>query len=59
MKRSEIKDFKNIPVHTDTHAELSNYGIKGETFDDIVKKILKVYKKYRTVYEKENKGKTK
>jgi hypothetical protein len=49
MKRKSIGDYKNISVHKSTHKELASYGTKDETFDEIVKKVLKIYKKYKDV----------
>lgn len=59
MNRKDTNNYKTLWVHKDTHKEIASYGTKDETYDDIVKKILKVYKKYHAVYEKENEEKIK
>lgn len=36
----------NIQVSRETHKELSKIGRKGQSFDDIVKKLIKFYNDY-------------
>lgn len=53
MKRTEKSSYKSLSIHESIHDELTSYGKKNETYDQILRKILKVYKKYKDVYEKE------
>lgn len=53
MQREDKHNFKTIWVHKSTHKKLSECGITGETYDDVLKKLLKVYKKYKDVDEQE------
>lgn len=48
------KDYKTIWIHKSIHAEINNEGKKGDTYDDIMNRIFKVYRKYKDVYVKEN-----
>ena len=32
--------MKNIAVNDDTHAELKSWGEFGESFDDVIKKLI-------------------
>lgn len=48
------KDYKTIWIHKSIHAEITDEGKKGDTYDDIMTRILKVYRKYKKVYIKEN-----
>ena len=43
---TEVEDveFKIIKVSPETHKELLKLGMKGETFDDIIKKLIKEHK---------------
>lgn len=36
---------KNINISEETHAELNRLGMRGESFDDIIRKCVKSYKK--------------
>ncbi len=40
----EVTDIKIIKVSPETHKELQKLGMKGDTFDDIVKKLIKEHK---------------
>jgi hypothetical protein len=40
----EHVDFKIIKVSPETHKELQKLGMKGETFDDVIKKLIKEHK---------------
>lgn len=46
MERKDRSDYKTLWLHKNTHKQITNYGSKDETYDEILKKILKVYKKY-------------
>jgi predicted CopG family antitoxin len=35
---------KNISISDETHAELNKIGVRGESFDDIIRKCIKAYK---------------
>ena len=39
-----IHTMKNIAVNDDTHAELKSWGEFGESFDDVIKKLMKCCK---------------
>ena len=39
-----VADFKIIKVSPETHKELQNLGTKGETFDDVIKRLINEYK---------------
>jgi pyruvate-formate lyase len=47
MPRPDSGIYKTISVHKKTHKEIASYGNKDETFDDILKRILKVYKEHK------------
>jgi len=36
--------IKLVKLKDDTHAELNSIGLRGETFDDIIKKLIKEHK---------------
>jgi predicted CopG family antitoxin len=36
---------KNISISSETHAELNKIGVRGESFDDIIRKCIEAYKK--------------
>ena len=36
--------MKTLRVRDDTHKELSELGVYGETMDDIIKKVVDFYK---------------
>ena len=36
---------KLVKLKDDTHAELNEIGLRGETFDDIIKRLIREYKK--------------
>jgi hypothetical protein len=40
----EEVEFKIIKVSPEHHKELQKLGMKGDTFDDIIKKLIKEYK---------------
>ena len=42
--RTVVVGRKNISISDETHAELNRLGKRGESFDDIIKKCIKVYK---------------
>lgn len=35
-----MPDYKNIKVHEDTHERLKSHGNMGESFDDLINRIL-------------------
>jgi len=35
-----MPDYKNIKVHEDTHERLQSHGNMGESFDDLINRIL-------------------
>jgi hypothetical protein len=41
---TDVADFKIIKVSPETHKELQKLGVKGDTFDDIIKKLIKEHK---------------
>jgi hypothetical protein len=41
-------DFKIIKVSPETHKKLQKLGMKGETFDDIIKKLIKEHEERET-----------
>jgi hypothetical protein len=41
-------EFKIIKVSPETHKELQKLGMKGDTFDDIIKKLIKEHKERRS-----------
>ena len=53
MERKNRDDYKTIWVHKKTHKQLTTCGNKDETYDDILKKMIRVYRKYKDVYEQE------
>ena len=40
---------KNISISDNTHAELNKIGVRGESFDDIIKKCINAYKREQLV----------
>jgi hypothetical protein len=40
----EVANFKIVKVSPDTHKELQKLGLKGDTFDDIIRKLIKEHK---------------
>jgi hypothetical protein len=44
----EHVDFKIIKVSLETHKELQKLGMKGETFDEVIKKLVKFYKEHKS-----------
>ena len=36
--------IKLVKLKDDTHAELNSIGLRGETFDDIIKRLIKEYR---------------
>jgi predicted CopG family antitoxin len=42
--RTVVAGRKNISISDETHAELNKLGVRGESFDDIIKKCIKAYK---------------
>ena len=40
---------KNISISDNTHAELNKIGVRGESFDDIIKKCIDAYKREQLV----------
>lgn len=38
---------KLVKLKDDTHAQLNEIGMRGETFDDIIKRLIKEYKEKR------------
>lgn len=44
----EHMDFKIIKLSPETHKELQKLGMKGETFDDVIKKLIKFYKEHKS-----------
>jgi hypothetical protein len=43
-QEEDVTEFKIIKVSPETHKELQKLGMKGDTFDDIVKKLIKEHK---------------
>jgi 5-methylcytosine-specific restriction endonuclease McrA len=43
-EKSNIK-YTLIKVHIETHAELNRIGLRGESFDAIIRKCIEAYKK--------------
>ena len=41
VAEEEVAEFKIIKVSPGTHKELQNIGTKGETFDDVIKRLIK------------------
>jgi hypothetical protein len=39
-KEQDVTDFKIIKVSPDTHKKLLKLGVKGETFDEIIKRLI-------------------
>lgn len=35
-----MPDYKNIKIHKDTHERLKSHGNMGESFDDLINRIL-------------------
>jgi predicted CopG family antitoxin len=35
---------KLVKLKDDTHAELNSIGLRGESFDDIIKRLIREYK---------------
>lgn len=35
-----MPDYKNIKIHEDTHERLQSHGNMGESFDDLINRIL-------------------
>jgi len=35
-----MPDYKNIKIHEDTHERLKSHGNMGESFDDLINRIL-------------------
>jgi hypothetical protein len=35
-----MPDYKNIKIHEDTHERLQSHGNMGESFDDLITRIL-------------------
>ena len=35
-----MPDYKNIKIHEDTHERLTSHGNMGESFDDLINRIL-------------------
>lgn len=35
-----MPDYKNIKIHEDTHKRLKSHGNMGESFDDLINRIL-------------------
>lgn len=35
---------KLVKLKDDTHTELNEIGLRGESFDDIIKRLIKFYK---------------
>ena len=44
IMKSIINMVKTIKISEETHTELNNIGVRGESFEDIVKRLIKVYK---------------
>lgn len=40
QSNEHMPDYKNIKVHQDTHERLQSHGNMGETFDDLINRIL-------------------
>ncbi len=60
MERREIKDFKCVWIRKDVHKEISSYGSTGETYGDVIEKIVKFYREHNKHSPKEDiKGKKK
>lgn len=37
---AQMPDYKNIKIHEDTHERLKSHGNMGESFDDLINRIL-------------------
>ena len=44
-KKEEKKDITTIQINVATREELKKHGIKGETYDDIITRLLELAKK--------------
>lgn len=42
--KTVVAGRKNISISDETHAELNKLGVRGESFDDIIKKCIKAFK---------------
>jgi predicted CopG family antitoxin len=44
--RTVVVGRKNISISDATHAELNKLGVRGESFDDIIRRLIKHYKEH-------------
>lgn len=42
-QKKQVKRYKVIRIHAETHAKLTKLGIKEETFDSIVRRLIDEY----------------
>ncbi|CAN5376264.1 hypothetical protein BH18THE2_BH18THE2_25000 [soil metagenome] len=42
--KTVVAGRKNISISDETHAELNKLGVRGESFDDIIRKCIEAYK---------------
>ncbi len=40
-----MPDYKNIKIHQETHERLQSHGDMGESFDDLINRILDDWEK--------------
>jgi predicted CopG family antitoxin len=45
MENPKLSITKTIKINEDTHTDLLKIGTKAETFDDIIKRLILVYRK--------------
>ena len=51
MSNSIINMVKTIKLSEETHSELNSVGFRGESFDDIVARLIKFYKENNSSYD--------
>lgn len=50
--KTVVAGRKNISISDETHTELNDLGKRGESFDDIIKKLIKAYEELETIKKK-------
>ena len=52
MSKSILSMVKTIKLSEETHAGLNSVGYRGESFDDIVARLIKFYKEHSKEFKK-------